>query len=118
MKNVISRSSPRPDGIGKASGRAKYIGDFDYSDALTARFYRSEFPRGKILKVQIPSLPDGYWHINQKDIPEGGENSLALIKKDWPAFAGEEVRYKGQIIGMVCGPDPNVVDQLINKISV
>jgi len=118
MNNDISRPIPRPDGKGKAAGSAKYIGDFDYSGALTARFYRSDFPRGKIKSVHIPDLPVGYWHINSEDIPESGENSLALIKKDWPAFASEEVRYKGQIIGMICGPDPDKVDEIINEIKV
>ena len=118
MRDSISRSIPRPDGRGKATGHAQYIADFNYSDALTARFYRSDFPRGNIKEVYIPPLPDGYWHINHKDVPAEGENKLALIKKDWPAFADVEVRYKGQIIGMICGPDPDEVDKLIGQIRI
>ena len=118
MRESISRSIPRPDGKSKAAGSAKYISDFDYGDVLTARFYRSDFTRGNITKVHIPELPEGYWNIDAKDVPSVGENKLALIKKDWPAFADGEVRYKGQIIGMICGPDPDIVNRIINGIKV
>ncbi len=118
MKAEISSSIPRPDGKAKASGLAKYIGDHDYKDALTARFYRSDFPRGLIRNVSVPPLPEGYYHINYKDVSPEGENILALTRKDWPAFAEEEIRYKGQIIGLICGPDPNVVDKIIKGISI
>jgi CO/xanthine dehydrogenase Mo-binding subunit len=118
MKTGISKSIPRPDGKRKASGSALYINDHDYSEALTARFYRSDFTRGRITHTHIPEMPEGYWHINYKDVPPDGENKLALIKKDWPAFAEEEIRYKGQIIGIICGPDPNVVNRLVDEIKV
>lgn len=117
MKASISRSIPRPDGRAKALGKAEYIADFDYKDALTARFYRSNFTRGILKKVSIPELPEGYWHINHEDVPVDGDNSLALIKKDWPAFVRDEVRYKGQIIGIICGPDPELVDEIIRGIE-
>lgn len=118
MKAEISSSIPRPDGKAKAAGEAKYIGDYNYKDALTARFYRSDFTRGIIQKVSVPPLPEGYYHIDYKDVSVEGENRLALIKKDWPAFAEDEIRYKGQIIGLICGPDPNIVDSLIKGITI
>ena len=43
---------------------------------------------------------------------------MALINNDWPAFATEEIRYKGQIILILAGPDPKVVDALLEKIEV
>ncbi len=114
----ISRSIPRPDGKKKAAGSARYIADIPHTDALIARFYRSTFCRGRIRAVRLPDLPDGYHVVDYRDIPAGGANHVALIKTDWPAFAQDEIRYQGQIIAVVAGPDPAVVDRIVSGITV
>jgi CO/xanthine dehydrogenase Mo-binding subunit len=114
----ISRSIPRPDGRAKASGSTRYIGDVPYRDALTARFFRAGFSRGRIRQVNLPDIPEGYHVVDHRDIPTGGANHVALIKTDWPAFAGDEIRYQGQIVAVVAGPDPAVVDRILSEITV
>ncbi len=112
----ISKSIPRPDGKEKAGGAAAYIADFPHTDFLTARFFRSPFTRGTITALQLPELPEGYYAVDYCDVT--GENHIALIKNDWPAFAETEIRYKGQIILLLTGPDPQVVDDLLAGIKV
>ncbi len=114
--SVISRSIPRVDGRAKAAGEARYIADEPHPDMLTARFYRSTFSRGTILDIKIPDLPEGYYVVDCRDVP--GANHVVLIQKDWPAFAVDEIRYRGQIILVVAGPDPAVVDRLMSEITV
>lgn len=116
MSAEISKSIARPDGREKAAGEAHYIADYPHEDMLTARFYRAGFTRGRITAVRIPELPDGYHVVDYRDVP--GENHVALIKTDWPAFAEEEIRYRGQIILLVAGPDPRVVDRILGEIEV
>ena len=116
MSFDISQSIPRPDGPGKCLGEAMYIADFPRKDFLTARLYRSSFSRGRIRQVHVPHLPEGYYITDYRDVPS--RNHIALITCDWPAFAEEEIRYRGQIILVLAGPDPVVVDQLLSQIRV
>jgi CO/xanthine dehydrogenase Mo-binding subunit len=116
MSAEISKPIPRPDGVQKAGGAAAYISDYPHDGALTARFYRSAFSRGRILRVRLPEIPEGYYVVDHKDVPAA--NHVALIKTDWPAFAEDEIRYKGQIILIVAGPDPGVVDRILAGIEV
>jgi CO/xanthine dehydrogenase Mo-binding subunit len=115
-RGPISASIPRLDGKAKADGSAAYIADIPFPEVLIARFYRSEFTRGRIRKILLPQIPDGYHVVDHRDVP--GENHVALIQNDWPAFAEEEIRYRGQVILLIAGPDPVVVDRLIRAVKV
>ncbi len=116
MSAEITKSIPRPEGKEKAGGTATYIADYPHEQALTARFYRAPFTRGRMSSVHIPELPEGYHVVDYRDVP--GENHVALIKTDWPAFAETEIRYRGQIILLVAGPDPNEVDRILGEITI
>ncbi|AJR09148.1 xanthine dehydrogenase [Photobacterium gaetbulicola] len=100
----------------EATGAAKYIADRHYEGLLEGRFYRSSCPRGRIKSVTLPTLPDGYHIFGADDVP--GQNVLPIVEIDWPAFADQEVRFVGQVIYLVVGPDPDVVDELLNEIDV
>lgn len=116
MSEKISPSIPRIDGQRKAAGEELYIADYRHDGFLTARFVRSQFTRGTITSLEIPELPDGYYAVDYRDVP--GANEVPLIKTDWPAFAEREIRYQGQIIMIIAGPDPQVVDRLVSEVSV
>jgi CO/xanthine dehydrogenase Mo-binding subunit len=116
MSSAISRPIPRLDGKSKARGEASYIGDYAHQGVLTARFYRSPFCRGLIRSIKLPELPEGYFAVDHRSVP--GANEVPLIKKDWPAFAVDEIRYVGQIILVLAGPDPVVVDELLGGIEI
>ncbi len=100
----------------EANGTAKYIADRHFEGVLEGRFYRSNCPRGLIKSVSLPSLPDGYYLFGAKDVP--GQNVLPIVEIDWPAFADGEVRFVGQVIYLLVGPDADVLDTLLNEIEV
>jgi CO/xanthine dehydrogenase Mo-binding subunit len=142
----ISRSAPRPDGMAKASGSALYVADLGLKEKygnknaveniggvplspeggldeslLHGRFYRSPYPRGKIKKLKLPEVPEGYYIVTAADIPKenGGKNEIPLAAaRDMPVFAEKEVRYIGQIVAVVAGKDPEIVDSIINSIEL
>ena len=116
MSAEISKAVPRVDGRAKAEGRSSYIADYPHDEMLTARFYRAPFSRGIIRSIKLPELPDGYYAVDFRDVPAA--NHIALIKNDLPAFAEKEIRYKGQIILIIAGPDPIKVDTILSEISV
>lgn len=138
----ISTAVPRPDGMAKACGTALYVADLKFadrdsieksdtgcvplgvdaglgSDVLCGRFYRSPYPRGRIIALHLPETPVGYRIVTAADIPEGGKNEIPMAAAcDLPCFAESEVRYIGQIVAVVCGPDPAEVDRLVNTIEM
>jgi len=116
MKNGITKSIPRIDAEAKARGEAPYIADIPNDDCLYARFVRSTVTRGTIRNISIPELPAGYYTAGYQDVQ--GENSVVLINRDWPVFAEKEVRYIGQIIMVVVGPDAKVLDSIIKNIQI
>lgn len=114
----ISRAVRRVDAVSKSDGTAKYIPDYDFKECLWARMIRSEIPRGKIKNISIPSLPEGYCFVSSKDIPEGGHNYLHMIATDWRCFAEDEVRYTGETIGLLVGPDKTLLEDLLEQVHI
>ena len=112
----ISASIVRRDAAAKISGRAAYVADLAVEGVLHARTVRSTIAKGAILKVDVPPLPEGVYTVDHSDVP--GENGVKIIFKDMPVFAEREVRYIGEPILLVCGPDKAVVDEIARTIVV
>ena len=70
-------STPKVDFPEKVRGEAKFTDDISFEDMLQAKTVRSTIARGKIKKIELPELPDGYYWISAKDIK--GENVVNII---------------------------------------
>ncbi|MEW5815219.1 MAG: xanthine dehydrogenase family protein molybdopterin-binding subunit [Spirochaetota bacterium] len=116
MQRRISSAVIRVDARDKAGGYTRYLADMEFEGMLHAKLYRSVKARARIKALHIPPLPSGYYIVDRKDVP--GVNRVAMIKMDWPAFAEEEVRYVGQIILMIVGPDRNEISRIHSQIKV
>ena len=104
----LKNSVPRVDALGKLTGKTKYLNDIDFGkDVLHAKIVYSTKARAKILKINIPELPEGYFTVDHKDVP--GKNMTTMVVSDWPPFAEDTVRYIGETILLVVGPDKNIV---------
>ena len=114
--NSISQSVPKRDHGEKVSGRAVYTADYPNTDLLTARVLRSTKPHAVIRDVAVPELPEGYFYVDNRDIP--ARNQVQMGLGDTPVFAVEEVRYIGDPIGLIVGPDPETVDRLLSEVIV
>ncbi len=113
----LRKSVPRSDAYSKITGKEQYLDDVDFGDdVLHAYTVRSAKARAKILKREIPALPEGYYCIDYTDVP--GENALTMIIKDWPPFAEDEVRFIGQTILLIVGPDKNLVYELGKAVHI
>ncbi|MDD3902109.1 MAG: xanthine dehydrogenase family protein molybdopterin-binding subunit [Sphaerochaeta sp.] len=117
-KMPIETAVRRSDAIAKASGTQKYLSDMTFEGMLYSRMVRSSIPRGIIKNIEVPSLPEGYYFISHKDIPPEGKNELWMIAKDWKCFAENEVRYVGETIGLLVGPDRNVLANLLDDLII
>ena len=108
----------RVDALEKARGEAKYLADLKFENMLYSRLIRSTIARGKIRNIRVPSLPEGYYFISAKDIPEGNKNALKMIADDWRCFADGDVKYVGETIGILVGSDRGVLNKLFGEFSV
>ena len=114
----IETAIHRGDAYQKATGAQKYVADLKFADMIYARMIRAQIVRGKIKKITVPALPKGYYFITEKDIPEGGKNCLNMIASDWKCFAAGEVRFKGETIGLLCGPNREQLFELEKQIKI
>lgn len=112
----ISTPVRRLDAVEKTAGYTEYIADRDFGELLYGKFLRSGRARARILGIKKPALPDGYHIIDKEDIP--GENAIHMLGADWPVFADGIVRFIGQSIALVVGPDRQVLEDLVGSFEV
>ena len=114
MKRYFPNSTVKIDNEDKMAGKAIFTDDILCQDALYVVFVRSTISKGKILRIEVPALPDGYHYIDAKDIVK--ENVVSIIFSDWPVFADGVVNYYGETIGLIAGPDKQTVLDLVRKV--
>ena len=112
----ISVSAVKKDHASKISGEALYVGDIHDREILFGKLVRSSKAKAKVLKVTVPELPEGYYYVNREDVP--GDNNVNIVKDDTPVYANDIVEYIGEPIGMLCGPDKKVVEDLWNRTEI
>ncbi len=78
----IGKPIKRVDAGEKIGEEAKYIADIEFEDMLYARTLRSTVARGKIVSIEIPELPSGYYIVDKSDVP--GRNRVKIIFYDMP----------------------------------
>jgi len=61
MNEKIGKPIKRVDAAEKIGGNAKYLADIEFEDMLYARTFRSTKARAKIISIDIPKLPEGYY---------------------------------------------------------
>jgi CO/xanthine dehydrogenase Mo-binding subunit len=114
----ISAPVQRLDALPKAEGRAAYLADLRFDGLLHARIVASTCARARVRSIRYPDLPRGYAAVDARDIPEGGANRILMIRDDWPVFADAEVRFKGQTVALLVGPDRAVLASLAAHTAV
>ncbi len=93
----------------------RYIDDIDFGDVLYGKTLYSEIPKGEILSIEIPELPDGYFIVDYKDVPL---NRVKVINDEQPVFAERYVNYVGEPILLVVGKDKGILSEIIRKIKI
>jgi len=114
----ISAPVQRLDAVPKAEGTAVYLADLAFEGLLHARIVPSTCARGRVRSIRWPELPPGYAVVDARDIPAGGVNRILMIKDEWPVFAGDEVRFRGQTVALLVGPDRSVLASLVARTRV
>ncbi|EQB88829.1 CO/xanthine dehydrogenase Mo-binding subunit [Clostridium punense] len=116
INKCISTPINRFDAKDKIKGEAKYVGDMDFEDLLYAKTLRSTMARAKILSIEYPSLPEGYFIVDKNDIPS--KNKVKIVTYDMPFFAEDTVNYIGEPIALIVGKDKKIILDLLAKVKV
>lgn len=116
MKTDISESVIRQDAESKIGGTAKYICDYKFDGMLYAKTLRSTEIRARIVSIEYPVIPEGYYIVDKNDVP--GKNRVKIVVYDQPFFAEDTVNYYGEPIALVVGPDKNIIEDILEKIQV
>lgn len=116
MTNNISRPVKREDAKQKLEGSACYIGDMKLPGMLYAVTVRSTEARARILSIEYPQMPEGYYIVDKTDVP--GINRIHMIIDDQPYFAEDIVNYIGEPIALLVGEDETTICELMSQIRI
>lgn len=91
---AVGFSVPRKDGLGKATGAARYADDLTFPGMLHGRTIRSTIACGTISGIRRDFDPAGFTVVDWRDIP--GRNVVALLTEDQPCLVEREVRHQAE----------------------
>ncbi len=97
-------------------GRGVFIGDIRDRDAYHVKVVRSAVCRGRIEAVAVPELPSEVRAITAADIP--GRKTLAVFDVEVPVLADGQVRYKGEPVMLLAGPDEGELEELAERVVI
>ncbi|MBN2444654.1 MAG: xanthine dehydrogenase family protein molybdopterin-binding subunit [Spirochaetales bacterium] len=97
-------------------GEATFTDDIAPDNLHYGYTVRSTIPKGKILSITIPPLPEDYICVDYKDIP--GKNELHIFGETIPFLAETTVHYIGEPILLLCGPDAFRCRELARQIII
>lgn len=115
MKEISKSVTKKDHGI-KINGSAMYVADWPHENMLHGKLVRSPHARARILAINLPPLPEGYFAVDKTDVP--GINEVHIVMDDTPVFADETVEYIGDPVLMVVGPDEKMVAQLASSVEI
>src|SRR5258708_12147294 len=103
--SVVGTSVARKDGIGKATGAAKYADDLSIPGMLFGRTVRSTIPRGRVRHIRYELDTTGFTIVDRRDVPLVGRNVVALIEDDQPFLVERDVRHVAEPIVLLAHAD-------------
>src|SRR5688500_13533284 len=100
---AVGESVARKDGIGKATGAARYADDLSFPGMLHGRTIRSAVPRGRIKSISYDFDTSGFTIVDYRDVP--AKNAVDLMSQDQPFLAEQEVRHMAEPIVLLAHED-------------
>lgn len=129
--SVIGKRLPRPDGVDKATGAAKYVVDMKLPGMLVGRVLGSPYPHAQIRKIDksaAEKLPGVEAVITMDDVPRILFNGALIHIKLAPQFAKrvvcdryvltDKARFVGDGIAAVAAVDESIADEALRRIAV
>lgn len=117
----VGKSFPKYQAYETAIGERKFVNDLHFDGMLHGALKFSDFPRAKILKIDISealNLKGVIKIFNSKNIP--GDKVIGLIFQDWPLMIdeGETTNYIGDVLAGVVAETKEIAIKAISLIKV
>lgn len=93
-----------------------FYSDFFAENMLHAALVRSPASSGFVKEVRILNMDEGYFLFTAKDIPNN--KSFKINGFEIPVFTHGKVMYRGEPLGIICGPDKEKVLRYCNEAEV
>jgi CO/xanthine dehydrogenase Mo-binding subunit len=103
LMKAVGASVARKDGIGKATGAAKYADDLSFPGMLHGRTVRSTVPRGRIKSIRYDFDTTGFTIVDYRDVP--AKNAVDLMAQDQPFLAESEIRHVAEPVVLLAHED-------------
>ena len=102
--NGIGSSPPRPDGLAKVSGAARYVDDVSLPGMWHGATVRSPHAHARIRSIRFdPSrAPEGAVCVTAADLP--GPNGVQLLDDGWPILADGFTLHVAEPVARVAAP--------------
>ncbi len=124
--STIGNSIPRVDAIAKVTGKAKYPGDFQFSDQLVMKVLFAHRAHARVLAIdttQAEAVEGVVMVLTAKDVPV---NEYGLGVNDQPVLCGPDssiqgadvVRFEGDQVALVIAESEAVAAKALKKIVV
>ncbi len=114
----IGESPPRPDGMAKVTGTARYTDDLRLPGMVHGATLRSPHPHAHIKRLEWrpEKAPSGAVCITAADLP--GPNGVQLLDDTWPILAAEVVHHVGEPVALVAAETREAARQALSTIEV
>jgi CO/xanthine dehydrogenase Mo-binding subunit len=106
---IVGTSPIRKEGLGKVTGRARYIDDITLPGMWHGATVRSTIARGRIASIAYdPAINwQEYTIVTPADIP--GENTIIHLTKDHPCLAAEQINHPAEPILLLAHPSKSAL---------
>lgn len=96
-----------------------FYSDMTAENMLYAMIVRSPFPCGKINQIGFEDgtvLPEGYYLFTAADLEN--QKTVVTFGTRTEIFCSSEIKYKGEPLALLAGPDKKVLSYLLEKIKI
>lgn len=118
---AVGTVQPRPDAVGKVTGKALFTDDIKFEDMLFARVKRAMVPSGLLRAIDVSrarALPGVVAVLTAEDLP--AERTHGLVIADWPILVGigERIRTVGDAVAIVAAESYEVASQALDLMEI
>ncbi|OJF75936.1 MAG: hypothetical protein BKP49_08910 [Treponema sp. CETP13] len=107
VKNVIGKT--------QVEYSSSYYSDMYRKDMIYAIIIRSPISNGTLRHLQLPNLPEDYTLITADNVP--CENEIDMFGTKIPLLAHNNISWKGEPVGILCGPDIDILHKLLLSVD-
>ncbi len=107
---AVSRTKKNQKKVFNTQISKSFYSDTVLDDMIYAVIIRTPVPKGRIKKIFLDDIPEGYYLITAENFP--GRNSFGTLKIQSEIFCSDEILYTGQAAGILCGPDEKKLNEL------